>query len=167
MLNGSNVADFVNPASIWLEKERLDENLKFPFICAEFLLVELTSIKSGSVKLIKSSPNDVILKSEGPVISVRPISYPSFDSIIIWSKSDVLIACKPVCDENWFIALANEDISVESIVADIDTGSVFLPTNFKLMLPLVPFFIGPRSILVFASTDTPVSAKSVFSLLEI
>ena len=44
LVSGSKEADSITPESIWLLKDNVDENLKFPFIKAEFLSDELTSI---------------------------------------------------------------------------------------------------------------------------
>ena len=99
LVSGSKEADSITPESIWLLKDKVDENLKFPFIKAEFLSDELTSINKGAFNFLKFSPIVFILKSEGAEISVKPITYPSFDSIIICSKSIVLIAFNPVCEE--------------------------------------------------------------------
>ena len=58
--------------------------------------MELASIDKASDILLKFSSKEKILKSDGADISVILMSYPSSDSIINWSKSDVLIAFKPV-----------------------------------------------------------------------
>ena len=154
-------ADIVRPELIWLLNDWLDVNFTFPFIKADILSVELTSIERGSDNLLKPSPNGTISKSDGPDISVIAISYPSSDSMINWSKFKVLIAFKPVWVEYWFITFANAEMSLASIVALIDIGSLFFAFNLKLMSPLVPLLKGPKSTLVFASTAIPVPDNSV------
>ncbi len=52
-------------------------------------------------------------------------------------------------------------MSLASIVALIDIGSLFFAFNLKLMSPLVPLLKGPKSTLVFASTAIPVPDNSV------
>ena len=141
----------------------LEVNLIFPFIYADTLSVELTSIDRALDILLKSSSKEKILKSDGADISVILISYPSSDSIINWSKSDVFIAFNPVWDEYWLITFAKAEISFASIVALIDKGSLFFPVNLKFISPLVPLLNGPRRILVFALTEIPVPDKSVES----
>ena len=93
------------------------------------------------------------------------MSYPSFESIIIFLKSLVTFAIKPVWDEYSLILLAKADISLAATLALIDTALLFLPFRSKVNAPLVPSFKGPSITLVLAETFTPVPAKSVLSLL--
>ena len=55
------------------------------------------------------------------------MSYPSLDSIIIFLKSPVTVANKPVWEEYSFILFASAEISLASTLAFIETASGFLP----------------------------------------
>ena len=55
------------------------------------------------------------------------MSYPSLDSIIIFLKSEVTVANKPVCEEYSLILFASAEISLASTLAFIETASGFLP----------------------------------------
>ena len=95
------------------------------------------------------------------------MSYPSLDSMIIFLKSEVTVANKPVCEEYSLILFASAEISLASILAFIETASVFLPFKSNVMEPLTPSSKGPSKTYVFADTFTPVPANSVFNLLPI
>ena len=93
------------------------------------------------------------------------MSYPSLDSMIIFLKSEVTVAISPVCEEYSLILFASAEISLASILALIDTASVFLPFKSNVTAPLTPSSNGPSKTFVFAVTFTPVPANSVFNLL--
>ena len=93
------------------------------------------------------------------------MSYPSFEFIIIFLKSLVTTASKPVWDVYWLICFASADISLESMLAFIKTASVFLPFKLNVTDPLTSSSKGPSITFVLAVTLTPVPAKSVLSLL--
>ena len=92
------------------------------------------------------------------------MSYPSLDSINIFLKSLVIFANKPVWEEYSLILFASAEISLESILALIDTASEFLPFKSNVTEPLTPSLKGPSKTFVFADTFTPVPASSVFNL---
>ena len=93
------------------------------------------------------------------------MSYPSLDSIIIFLKSLVTFANNPVWVEYSFILFASAVISVASILAFMDTGSLFLPFKSNVTEPFTPLSKGPNKTFVFAETFTPVPANSVFNFL--
>ena len=98
---------------------------------------------------------------------VISISYPSSETKITLSKSDVLTALMFVWDVNWFICLAKPDKSSESTLAVIETLSVLLPFKLKLNVPLPDLLKGPRAKIVLADATTPVPTKFSLSLFAV
>ena len=93
------------------------------------------------------------------MIFFKLMSYPSLDSIIIFLKSPVTVANKPVWEEYSLILFASAEISLASILAFIDTASEFFPFKSNVIEPLTPSLKGPSKTLVLADTFTPVPAN--------
>ena len=95
------------------------------------------------------------------------MSYPSLDSISIFLKSEVTVAIRPVCEEYSLILFASAEMSLASILAFIETASVFLPFKSNVKEPLTPSSKGPSKTFVFADTFTPVPATITPAGLEL
>jgi hypothetical protein len=63
---------------------------------------------------------------------------------MIFLKSFVTVAIKPVCEVYSFILFASDEMSFAAILAFIETASVFFPFKSKVTDPVVPLSNGPK-----------------------